>query len=386
MTIVAAGQQALGTVCGVKVVAASAWYPNERNGSIGTFVEKDVHAIARDHEVEVVHLVAPSLHDGGPRTEVQNGITVHRVPMSPSNLVDAWRAGRALRPYLDGADVVHTMAFPTLLPFAGGRPAAPWVHTEHWSGLTNPSTLPAAWRAALPILRRLLAKPDVITSVCEYLAAPIRGARTGPVTIVPCIVPPVVPLVDRPERGDQVRLIGVGGLIERKDPLLALATLGELRRRGVDASLTWVGDGPLRQQLEESALEQGLADRLVLTGPLGTAGVSAALSQSDLFLLPTRADNFCVSAAEAIVHGRPVVVGSTGGQGEYITDQIGALVDHQDAGLYADAVLSVLDRTSGLSAAEIAGVIGDRFSEGTVAAGYDAAYRLAVEVRDADRA
>ena len=175
------------------------WFPTSKRPSLGTFVEKDVHAIARDHDVEVVHLVPPGLHDG-PTHEVRDGITVRRLPMSTSNPAQIARAARELRPLVAGADVVHTMAFSALLPFAGRRPEAAWVHTEHWSGLTNPSTLPAVWRVALPLLRRLLARPDLVTSVCEYLARPIREVRQGPLQIVPCIVPPVTPLIERPDR------------------------------------------------------------------------------------------------------------------------------------------------------------------------------------------
>ena len=181
-------------------------------------------------------------------------------------------------------------------------------------------------------------------------------------------------------RSRVLRLAAVGGLIDRKDPVLAVETLAALRDRGVVAELTWVGSGPLRERVLARAAELGLGDRVRLPGVQDASGVSRVLAGSDLFFLPTRADNFCVSAAEALVHGRPVVVGATGGQGEYIEPEVGSLVDVQDARAYADAVVATDARTRGLDAAAIAGTIGDRFSPESVQQGYADAYRRAVAV------
>ncbi|GAA1628982.1 glycosyltransferase family 4 protein [Georgenia ruanii] len=365
----------------MRVVAVTTWFPTTRAPSSGTFVAKDVAAVAAaGHDVAVVHLVPPH-QDDGTRALEHEGLRVCRVPMATNRPDAIAAAGRALRPLLAGADVVHTMAFSTLLPFAWRRPAGPWVHTEHWSGLTNPATLPPAWRLALPMLSRLQARPDVTTAVCDFLCRTIRRSRNGPLEIVPCLVPPLHPVPPRRHRDGVLRLVGVGGLVERKDPVVAVRTLAELRRRGTEAALTWVGEGPLRTEVLGEADRLGVADHLTLTGNLATAGVSAALAAADLFFLPTRADNFCVSAAEALVHGRPVVVGATGGQGEYIDRAVGELVERQDPALYADAIQRVDIATQDLAAETIAATIGDRFSAAQVAAGYERAYAEALAVR-----
>lgn len=372
----------------MKIIAVTTWFPSPKAPTVGTFVEKDVRVLARDHDVEVVHLIAPHLAD--PReadvdTIDHDGLRVHRIVMSPQRPGQVRRARRLLEPLLVGADLVHTMAFPTLLPFTGARPDAPWVHTEHWSGLTTPATLPTAWRLALPVLRPALGRPDVVTAVCEYLARPIRAERHGRSTeIVPCIVPPPATLAPRrPVEGRTLELVGVGALIDRKDPLLAVRTLAELCARDHDARLTWAGSGPLHDDVLALAAELAVDDRLTLLGAVDIGGVRDALDAADLFFLPTKADNFCVSAAEALVHGRPVVVGATGGQGEYIDARVGELVDHQDVGAYADAIERVLQTTSGLSAEDVAATIGDRFSPETVRRGYLDVYDLARQVRGA---
>lgn len=365
----------------MRITAVTTWFPTSQAPSRGAFVVRDLHAIARHHEVRVVHLVPPQ-DDDGTRRLVHEGIDVLRIPMAPSRPGAVARAARDLTAALRGSDLVHSMAFSSLLPLVLHRPRVPWVHTEHWSALTTPETLPAPARAALPVLVRALRAPDRVTAVCEFLADPIRRVRGDrPTEVVPCIVEPG-PLVPRRERSDgALRLVSTGGLIERKDPLVAVRTLAELERRGVDAHLTWLGEGPLREQTLALARELGVSDRLDLPGSRSGAEVRAALGAHDLFFGPTRADNFFVSAAEAIVAGRPVVLGATGGQGEYTRPAIGELVPVQDPVTYADAIQAVDARTRGLDSAQIADTIGDAFSTARVGRAYADTYARALAQR-----
>lgn len=365
----------------MRITAVTTWFPTRTAPSRGSFVVRDLHAIAQHHEVRLVHLVPPQDDDGTRRLD-HEGIEVLRIPMAPSQPASVVRAAAALPAALRGADAVHSMAFSTLLPLVLHRPMVPWMHTEHWSALTTPATLSRPARAALPVVRRALKAPDLVTAVCDFLAAPIRDVRGAkPTTIVPCIVEPH-PLAARRSRADgALRLVSTGGLIERKDPLVAVETIVRLRERGVDARLRWVGDGPLREATIARARELCIADAVELLGVRDAQGVRDELAAADIFFGPTRADNFFVSAAEALVAGRPVALGSTGGQGEYAHPSVSRLVDAQDPGLYADAIASLDESTRDLSSEQIAATIGDRFSAENVGIGYDCALRTAMRSR-----
>lgn len=362
----------------MKVVAVTTWFPTSLAPTSGTFTHADIQAIKTRpevHDIRVVHLVPPHTDDGTRHLTYQ-GLDVVRIPMSTRSPAGIWRAGRALRKQVRGADLVHTMAFSSLLAMAWWRPKAAWVHTEHWSALTTPSTVPLTWRLLLPLLWPLVRRPDVVTAVCDYLARPIRDRRgTAPTVVIGCIVPPAEHLDPRPIRPrNPTRLVAVGGLVDRKDPLIAVDTVAELARRGSPARLTWVGDGPLREKVLRRARKKEVSHLVRLPGPTDAAGVRAALADADLFFLPTKGENFCVSAAEALVAGRPVVVGATGGQGEYIDHRVGALVSEQEASAYADAISAVEHRTQHLNASDVAATIGDRFSSERVASEYAAVY------------
>lgn len=374
-------------VTAMTVAAVTPWFPTVRAPSRGAFVVRDLAAIAGHGDVRLIHLVPPQDDDGIRRLRhpLPGGgdVEVVRVPMSPRSPASVLAAARALPALLEGADVVHTMALPALLPFALRRPAAPWVHTEHWSALTTPETLPAPLRAAVPALARLLRRPDVVTAVCGFLAAPIRRVRgRRPTVVVPCIVDPAE-LSPRRDRADgTLRLVSTGGLIARKDPLIAVETLARLVREGADAHLVWLGDGPLREPMLARADALGVADRLELPGTVDADEVRRRLGEADLFLGPTRADNFFVSAAEAIVAGRPVVLGATGGQGEYVRESVGALVIEQSAARYSRAIRAVDERTRDLTSEQIAATIGERFSTPVVGALYRDVHARARAVRE----
>ncbi|ALD73817.1 glycosyltransferase family 4 protein [Trueperella pyogenes] len=353
----------------MRIVMVTPWFPTSKNPTSGSFVVKDCQAIlAEGADLTVVHLVSPRF-DNRTRALMVEGVRTVRIPMATNNPLSIARARLALGPYIAGADVVHTQAISAIEPFVLRGPGKPWLHTEHWSGLSNPHSLPASWQKIQPLLAQLERLPDVVVAVNEYLAAPIRQIRGDkPVAVIPCQVPSPARLSPRRSEREPLRLISTGALVERKRPLLAVRTVAELNSRGKRASLLWLGDGPLRPDVEALATRLGVD--LELPGHVTPAQVQEALGKADLFLGPTDGENFFVSAAEAIVNGRPLVVGSAGGHGEYIDARVGELVDGDSASDYADAILRVEERSADLSAADIAATIGERFSPTSIARSY----------------
>lgn len=264
-------------------------------------------------------------------------------------------------------DVTHTHALTGLVPWLVGRPGGkrPWVHSEHWSGITAPMTLRAPDRLALRILGRRLRSADAVVAESSRLAKGVRRFRASAVDVVPCVVDGVTP-INRPP-GPGLRLVAVGSLIARKGPILAVEALAELVSRGVPAELTWVGAGPLAAAVSERARELGVDDRFRLAGALDAAGVTHELQTASLFILPTQGDNFCVVVAEALVNGRPIVSGAETGAVDYAVPEVSRFVAHQTGAAYADAVEDLARATANLDAAEIAATVAGRFDRMRVA-------------------
>lgn len=364
----------------MRVLVVTPWYPNGRSPYTGAFVERDVRMLAGEHEVVVAHLVAPQHHDGGPERVVQGGVTVHRFPMRPSKPLDWMAAALRVRALMRGADIVHSQAgtslWPLSLAFGPIRPRLPWLHTEHSSALVADAG--GRGRLTTRLIRRYLyARPHVLVAVSGLLAEALRSFRRGPIIVVPNAVDAPAPPPPR-SPGGRLKLVSVGGLIRRKRPDVAVKTLASLRDRGLDAQLTWVGDGPLRLQLEELTAKLGLGDRVLWAGAQPPKSISGFLAAADVFILPTEAETFGVSIAEAIAHGRPVVVGAYGGQVDFVSPQVGELVAGDDPEDYAAAVIRLVERTRALDAEAIAATLGDSFRDESRLRRYNEAYAQAV--------
>lgn len=169
--------------------------------------------------------------------------------------------------------------------------------------------------------------------------------------------------LDRLERSTAPRtpqlVVAVGRLVEKKgfdDLLTALATL---RSEGAPVTAVLVGEGPLRDRLQERAATSGLQDALQLRGALRQEEVLDLVRRAAVFALP------CVVAAdgdrdalptvllEAMALGTPVVSTRVSGVPEMVDDGTsGLLVAERDPAALAralSAVLSEPDRSARLA-------------------------------------
>jgi alpha-1,6-mannosyltransferase len=177
-------------------------------------------------------------------------------------------------------------------------------------------------RAADQWNRHLAAAFDVVVCASEFAAAEFDRIGARNVTRVPLGVDLSLFHPDargaRPVRwGDELRLVCVGRLSREKRPEVALDTLRLLLRSGLPASLSMIGDGPLRPRLEAIARAEHLP--VTFTGHvLEPVGVAVWLAQSDLALLPGSCETFGLAALEALACGTPVVVADTGAAPELL--------------------------------------------------------------------
>jgi alpha-1,6-mannosyltransferase len=142
--------------------------------------------------------------------------------------------------------------------------------------------------------------------------------------------------------GGDVALIHVGRLSPEKRPDLAIACLAELRRRGVNARLTMVGDGPLRDGLELAA--EDLPVRFAGHLP-GRADVAALLASADVALCPGPIESFGLAALEALACGTPIVTQRTGAVSELLQGEASGLAAFSHPRAMAAAVLQLLEHT-----------------------------------------
>jgi glycosyltransferase involved in cell wall biosynthesis len=127
--------------------------------------------------------------------------------------------------------------------------------------------------------------------------------------------------------GEGPAFLCVGSLIERKNVVRladAFASLGRGR-------LAFVGDGPLRTQLEGRP-------EVTLAGRVPQSEVPRWLAACDVLCQPSLLEPFGQAALEAMAMERSVVATRAGGPPEFVTPEAGVLVDPEDTTALADAL------------------------------------------------
>jgi glycosyltransferase involved in cell wall biosynthesis len=231
------------------------------------------------------------------------------------SVVSRWRTVRRLA---GEADLVHVHGDMAAMLVAPGLRERPLVITTHGLHRLRRST-GAVGRLVRRRLRAAVAASAVTICLArderDDLAAALPRSLHDRLVLVANGVP-VAPPAD-PERRrqareaqglgeDEVGVLFVGQLEERKDPLGAIAAVEKARDRGAPLVLLIAGDGPLEQEVAAHAgpAVQALGHREDL-GDLFTA--------ADLFLLPSHREGMSFALLEAMAHGlAPVVADGTG--------------------------------------------------------------------------
>jgi glycosyltransferase involved in cell wall biosynthesis len=162
------------------------------------------------------------------------------------------------------------------------------------------------------------------------------------VHVIRCGVDPAVyrPRDIPPTTGKPPRILCVGRLVHHKGQSLLVRATAELARRGVDATVTLIGDGPNRPHLEELTERLGVADRVTLLGSVGQDQIRDHYEAADIFCLPSFAEGLPVVLMEAMALERPVIATRIMGVPELVEDGVtGVLVPPADL----DALVSAIE-------------------------------------------
>ncbi|HKP89685.1 MAG TPA: glycosyltransferase [Thermoleophilaceae bacterium] len=131
---------------------------------------------------------------------------------------------------------------------------------------------------------------------------------------------------ERDEREAPLEVLTVGRVDPVKGQPLLIEAVAELRRRGVDARLTFVGDGPGLAELTALADRLGVADRVEFPGAVGQDEIRAYYRRAGAFALPSFAEGLPVVLIEAMACGLPVVASRITGIPELVEDGVSGLL------------------------------------------------------------
>lgn len=287
--------------------------------------------IAQGHDVTVITAVAE-------QAALDSEIDVVRAAKGRwLTVAFPWRNRRVVAEVLHGRhiDVVHAH-FTVISPIAvyvtraasrRGIPVATTVHSLWWqvAVATRVSTLPFGWG------RMRASWSGVSRTAANHVRRTLP--RVQQVSVVPNLIDIDFWRDGVPAHRDlfgELRVVLVGRLKKRKhlDEIIAVVT--EVRRQvptGTAISVSIVGGGPRRDDLERQIDLAGMSDWIHLLGYQDSTAIRALHHRSHLFIASSRHEAFGIAAFEARAAGLPILGYHSSGLSDYITSGVdGVLV------------------------------------------------------------
>jgi glycosyltransferase involved in cell wall biosynthesis len=203
---------------------------------------------------------------------------------------------------------------------------APLVVMAHGQDVANAERLPGVRWATRRVVRRAAG----VIANSTHLAGRLEALTGVAAEVIDCGVdlaaftPAVAPVA---WHGTPPHFLCVGSLTERKNVVALAEAFGRL----ATGSLTFVGDGPLRERLE------GLPG-VHVTGRVPHAEVPHWIAACDVLCQPSLLEPFGQAVLEGMAMERSVVATREGGPPEFVTPEAGVLVDPHDVASIADGL------------------------------------------------
>ncbi|MCI4362218.1 MAG: glycosyltransferase family 4 protein [Thermoplasmata archaeon] len=313
---------------------------NPRSGGAErTIREVGSRLVSRGHEV---HLVTVQWR-GAPRVATEDGIRVHRFPGNFGPHLTSALVARRVGADVTVDDLGHVV--PWFSPqLRRGRGVAFFRHLHRRTlpgqvGEPLASLLSGVERLYPSLYRRW---EFAVESASSRADLERLGARTGAITELP---PGVDLTAFSPQpRSAEPSIVVFTGLRRYKRPDHAIRALALLRERGVRATLTVVGDGPLLPKLRALSAASGVGAAVMFPGRLSEGGLRAIVPRAWVNVNCAVAEGWGYSILEAAASGVPTAAYDVPGIREGIGGgAAGVLVPDGDIPALADALARLIE-------------------------------------------
>jgi glycosyltransferase involved in cell wall biosynthesis len=169
-----------------------------------------------------------------------------------------------------------------------------------------------------------------------------------------------------------VDLVFVGRLAPIKRVDLLLDAVASVRRTLPHVQVEIVGDGPLREALEQQAKRLGLEDNVRFVGH--RQNVSDWLTRARAFVLTSDSEGLALALVEAMLCGLPIVCSDVGELPDLVQNAVnGYLVSSRTPEAFADQIVALLTDSERMAAfGHAARAAAERLSTGQIASAWDA--------------
>ncbi|MEZ5921546.1 MAG: glycosyltransferase [Parvularculaceae bacterium] len=239
---------------------------------------------------------------------------------------------------------VHFAHFPAQIGmYASAISGTPFTATAHANDIFENALL----------LKRKAKRAAALFMISDYNRHLLEQAGVDPqkMQVVRCGVPDRKRSAPRPQHGVRPFRIGsLGRLVEKKGMATTIRAAAALAKAGADVRLEIVGDGPLRESLQEEINELGLSGCAVLLGAMPNSKVMEWLESLHLLVMSCEEDRngdkdgIPVAMMEAMALGVPVVSTRLSGIPELVVDRTsGLLGEPKDVESIAGAIAEMMN-------------------------------------------
>ena len=142
----------------------------------------------------------------------------------------------------------------------------------------------------------------------------------------------------------RITLVSVGRLIEQKGHYYLLQAMHHLALKSKNVRLTIVGDGPLRNQLEDMRNSLGIENMVDFVG--WQSNVYSFYESADILIHPSLWEGFGLVLLEAMRSGLPIIASNVSAVPEIVEDLItGLLVSPADSLALEEAITDLIDNS-----------------------------------------
>lgn len=359
----------------MKILVITSTYSRWQGDTEPKFVDNLCNYLARDNEVHVIAPHAPGI----PRREEMDGIPVYRfkyclerwqslaydggilpslkenklrVMLIPLFILSQYLLTMSLLRRND-YDVIHAhwivpQGLVAVLARATSRSRPAVVLTSHGGDLF------ALRGRLLTVLKKwITSRADhltVVSSAMKKRAVELDLVEEENISSIPMgmdshgmFLPPD-PVIDRQ------KLLFVGRLVDKKGIEYLLDAMPHIIDRHPEQSLTIVGEGPLKQALQEQCARRGISEKVTFTGSVVNTEIPGYLQASIVTVFPSVVtdsgdqEGTPVAIMEALSCACATVVSDYPGARDIIHDgENGTLVAQRSSEQIAEAVIDLLD-------------------------------------------
>lgn len=177
---------------------------------------------------------------------------------------------------------------------------------------------------------------------------------------------------------DEIRLIQIGRLNDRKKVDIAIKAVRILNDRGINATLDVLGEGENRQALTELIKELHLEKCVYLHGFVSDLDrIKEYCANSDIFVMASSSETFGLVYVEAMSQGLPIIgISGTGVSAYFEQSNVGEFILKPDETMVADAVQRIMNNYTQISNNALNGV--DKFNWNDISEQYGCIYEMSV--------